>query len=67
MNKNKTNSILYYICSVLWYLAAILKFATGNNNSLGFVYICLGSSFLCLGSMHVKEAKDNNDDDNKNN
>ena len=32
-----------------------------NQNSMAIVWLCLGPSFLCLGSTHKK--KENNTDD----
>lgn len=67
MKNYKTGSTLYFIASLLWYLVALLEFTSGNNNNNGTIYLCLGSAFVCLGSMYAKKAKDNNrDDDEKN-
>lgn len=58
MKKEKIRSICFYIVSVLFYLAAIISFVEGNDNSMGVVWLCLGSSFLCLGSVHKKQEND---------
>ena len=63
--ENKKNLNLFYYSSVLFYLAAIATFIAGNNNSMGFVWLCLGSAFLCLGSVNSQKAKEN--EDNKDN
>ena len=39
----------------------LFGFTSGNENSMAIVWLCLGSSFLCLGSTHKK--KENNTDD----
>ena len=61
MKKGINKSILFYIASVLFFIASAIGFASGNENSMAIVWLCLGSSFLCLGSTHKK--KENNTDD----
>ena len=61
MKKGINKSILFYIASVLFLVASALCFAGGNENSMAIVWLCLGSSCLCLGSTHKK--KENNTDD----
>lgn len=57
MKKNK--STLMYVASVLFYAAAILEFVSGNGNSMGIVYMALGSLWLCTASAaKLKENKD---------
>ena len=66
MKKHKVCSILYYITAVLFDLSAIVTFVGGNNNSMGVVWLCLGSTFLCLGSVYLNRSKENKDNkDNK--
>jgi len=59
MNKNKVSSILYYIASILFYITAILYY-TGGNTGMGVVWLCLGSTNLCLGSVYAKKAREDN-------
>ena len=61
MKKGVNKSILFYIASVLFLVASAIDFTSGNENSMAIVWLCLGSSFLCLGSTHKK--KENNTDD----
>ena len=61
MKKGINKSILFYIASVLFLVASAIDFTSGNENSMAIVWLCLGSSFLCLGSTHKK--KENNTDD----
>ena len=56
---NKPN--LFYIASVLFFIASAIGFTSGNESSMAIVWLCLGSSFLCLGLTHKK--KENNTDD----
>ena len=61
MKKGINKSILFYIASVLFLVDSAIDFTSGNENSMAIVWLCLGSSFLCLGSTHKK--KENNTDD----
>ena len=61
MKKGINKSILFYIASVLFFIASAIGFTSGNENSMAIIWLCLGSSFLCLGSTHKK--KENNTDD----
>ena len=45
----------------LFFIASAIGFTSGNESSMAIVWLCLGSSFLCLGSTHKK--KENNTDD----
>lgn len=53
--QNISNNMFYNI-----YIHAILNFS--SEGSMGVVYICLGSTFLCLGAVWLNDRKD---DDNK--
>ena len=61
MKKGINKSILFYVVSALFLVASAIDFTRGNENSMAIVWLCLGSSFLCLGSTHKK--KENNTDD----
>ena len=61
MKKGINKSILFYIASVLFFIASAIGFTSGNESSMAIVWLCLGSSFLGLGSTHQK--KENNTDD----
>ena len=64
MKKGINKSILFYVVSALFLIASAIGLTTGNENTMAIiwlVWLCLGSSFLCLGSTHKK--KENNTDD----
>ena len=63
--ENKKRLNLFYYSAVLFYLASIINFIAGNNNSMGFVWLGLGSAFLCLGSVNSIKSKENEDTKNK--
>ena len=55
MKKGINKSILFYIASVLFFIASAIGFTSGNESSMAIAWLCLGSSFLCLGSTHKKK------------
>lgn len=55
--QNISNNMFY---NIIAYIHAILNFS--SEGSMGVVYICLGSTFLCLGAVWLNDRKD---DDNK--
>lgn len=40
---------LFYLGGLLSFLTAMLNFITAKNHSTAVVWLCLGSSSLCLG------------------
>ena len=55
----KISSTLFYIAAVLLYLAAFINVFGGNNTSMGIIWLCLATTFLCLGSAFLKKSKEN--------
>ena len=67
-NSNKKIAGMYYFASLCFYIAAIINFINEDNNSMAVVFLCLGSSNLCLGSVYLNKDKDKDRDNvNKNN
>lgn len=64
MKANKVNGTLFYVAAVLFYLAAIVHFASADR-SQGVIWLALGSTFLCLGSLNAKKAKESKNDGEK--
>lgn len=46
---------LFYLSGLLFFLVAALNLVTGENHSTAVVWLCLGSSYLCLGYSHQKK------------
>lgn len=46
---------LFYLSGLLFFLVAALNFFTGGNHSTAVVWLCLGSTFLCLGYSQQKK------------
>lgn len=46
---------LFYLSGLLFFLVAALNFVTGKNHSTAVVWLCLGSSSLCLGYSQQKK------------
>ena len=59
MKKQTIRSTVFCIAAGLFDLAAILTFAGGNHTSTGAVWLCLGSSFLCLGVTGARKEREN--------
>ena len=55
MKNKKTLSIIYYIVAILSYIVALVSFLRGNDNSNVVIWICIGSTFLCLGAADSKK------------
>ncbi len=65
VKKSKNKSSLFCIASFFFYIASIIGFVSGDSNSMSIVWLCLGSSFLCLGSVHMKKENDETKRNNK--
>ena len=65
MKNDKASATIFYIAAVLFYLAAIVSFVGGNHDSNGIIWLCFGSTFLCLGSARSKRSKEKQDDEEK--
>ena len=46
---------LFYLSGLLFFLAAALNLFTGEEHSTAVVWLCLGSTFLCLGASQQKK------------
>ena len=65
MKKLKLSAILYYVAAILSFIAAFNNFAGGNSDSIDVIWVCIGSTFLCLGISHSKKSKENKDKEDK--
>ena len=65
MKKGINKPILFYIASVLFLVASAIGFTSGNENSMAIIWLCLGSSFLCLGSTYKKKENNKTNTDDK--
>ena len=61
MKKNKNRSLIFPVISVLFYVAAMITFFSGNHNSTGIIWLCLGSTFLSIGTALSRKEKDKTD------
>ena len=55
--KKKNIGLLFYLVSAVFNVIGIVSFVSGNESSLGFAWVCLGSTFLCLGTAYNNKAK----------
>ena len=65
MKKLKISAILYYVAAILYYISAVINFAGENSNYMAGLWICIGSTSLCLGISHSKKSKENKDKEDK--
>ena len=61
MNKKDKTVILYYISSLLFYIAAIINYVGGSEHRNAIIYICLGSLMLCLGAAGTNKNKNDSE------
>ena len=57
-NKKKINFICFLVASIIFYVVSIMNFIDKDTNT-GVVFLCLGSSCLCLSSAHQNGDKNN--------
>lgn len=60
MKKNKLTSTIYFACSVLWAVSALIR-AINSNIALCVAYIGLSATFFTLGIMYKRRSKDDPD------
>ena len=68
MNRSKKTANIYFIASVICYIASGLWYMNASTG-LGTMWLCIGSANLCLGCIWLKRSKNMNrqdKDDNKN-
>ena len=65
MKKLKLSAILYYVAAILSYISAVINFAGENSHYMAGLWICIGSTFLCLGISHSKKSKENKEKEDK--
>ncbi len=51
MKKEKLTIVLCFVASLLFYVAAAVSHFTSSDTSMTVIWICLGSTFMCLGSV----------------
>lgn len=56
MSKNRKAAIINYVASSVWYLTALL-YLSRSNSSMAVVSLCIGSTFLCVGSLLMMRSK----------
>ena len=56
MSPSRKKCVLCYSAAVLFYLAAVISFFT-DKSSVGVVWLCFGSMFLCIGSANNLNAQ----------
>ena len=58
MKKNVIGTV-FSICSAVFYILAIIGFSSGAGTEMSAVWLCLGSAFLCIGTVfHRRTSED---------
>ena len=65
MKNNSVFSIILSITATIFYIAAIITFATNNDSSMGSVWLSLGSVFLCLNVFFNRKQGEKKAEDEK--
>ncbi len=60
--REKISFVCFLTASICLYISAIFCFISdATDKSTGIINLCLGSTFLCLASVHINKTKDKND------
>lgn len=62
MNKEKREKICFacfLAASICFYIVSVVNFID-KNNTTAVIFLCLGSSFLCLSTTHLNKKDDKN-------
>ena len=62
MKKEKICAILFYIAAFCFYMTAMIIFVSHSYNSNWIVFLCLGSTMLCLGSVWLSKLNKSEED-----
>lgn len=63
MNNNKKKGIMFLICAIAFYAAALIYLLGDESTTFGIIWLCIGSTWLCLGVAGLNKSKK---DDNEN-
>jgi len=56
--ENRVTAICFSVTAFIFYICAIINFVD-KESSMGVLYLCLGSTNLCLASVYLNKNKDN--------
>ena len=56
--KKNVIGIVFSICSAVFYILAIIGFSSGAGTEMSAVWLCLGSAFLCIGTVFSRRANE---------
>lgn len=57
--REKISFICFLAVSICYYTVSIVNFID-KNNTTALIFLCLGSSFLCLSTTHLNKNDKNN-------
>ena len=66
MKSFKTLGSIFYLCAAALYALAIICFLKDDTESLGIIWLVLGSAFLCLASvLRLRHENDGKNEEEK--
>ena len=60
-NNKKKTVILYYASAVAFFALAASDLSAEETRTMGIIWLCVGSAFLCLASVFKNNNKNNED------
>lgn len=69
MKNYRTIALIFYLCSVVFYVAALVSVFSNKERLMNVTWMSLGTTCLCLGTVFYNkvqvqdEAQDQDDDD----
>lgn len=55
VKKERVCFLCFLVASICYYIASLINF-TDKNTTLAIIFLCLGSSFLCLSTTHLNKS-----------
>ena len=62
----KLSSTIFYLAAAAFNIAAVVSFFWLKDRSLAIIWMCLGSTFMCFGSVYLNKSKKDDTKDKEN-
>ncbi|MCC9766605.1 hypothetical protein HK225_02480 [Streptococcus agalactiae] len=68
MDKNKKITLGVFVGAICFYIEAAISFLNrGSSNTMGIMFLCLGSSLVAIGGSIANKHKNKDNDNSSNN